>query len=101
MKVDKFSYSSKRSWGNVEIIDSSINIIDLDSVRVKFYAGVHTVHSYDFVMKKSGPLSLSNLHTYLLKIRDTVFYENNKLIRLDYSSKRDVGCFILIRSHIQ
>ena len=91
VKVDKFSYSSKRSWGNVEIIDSSINIIDPDSLRVKFYAGVHSVHSYDFVMKRSGPLNYSNIDSYTLKIRDTVFYEKNKLIRIDYSSKRDVG----------
>lgn len=91
IKVDKFSYANRESWGNVEIIKSSINIIDLDSLMIKFYAGVHTVHSYDFVMKRSGPLSLSNLHTYLLKIRDTVFYDSKKLIRLNYSNIKEEG----------
>ena len=104
-KADKFSYAKKASDGNVQILKHKLDVIDMDSVEVRVYGGVHDVHYDDFVLGRHGPLKLSRINDYDLKIKDTLEYDGRPVIQLNYSNKKsrgelyiDVNSFALIRA---
>ena len=104
-KADKFSYAKKNSDGNVQIQEHKIDVIDLDSVELRIYGGVHNVHHGDYVMARSGPLNLNKLNNYTLKIKDTLEYNGHPVIQLNFSHKKskgelyiDANSFAVIRS---
>jgi hypothetical protein len=76
----------------------------MDSVELRIYGGVHSAHSGDYVLGRYGPLKLSNLNDYNLKIKDTLEYDGRPVIQLNYSNKKskgelyiDANSFALIR----
>ena len=104
-KADKFSYAKKETDGNVQILEHKLDVIDMDSVELRIYGGVHDVHYDDFVLGRHGPLKLSKLNDYDLKIKDTLEYDGRPVIQLNYSNKKskgelyiDVNSFALIRA---
>jgi hypothetical protein len=104
-KADKFSYAKKETDGNVQILEHKLDAIDMDSVEIRIYGGIHHVHYDDFVMGRHGPLKLSRLNDYELKIKDTLVYDGRPVIQLNYSNKKskgelyiDVNSFALIRA---
>ena len=103
-KADKFSYAKKETDGNVQILEHKLDVIDMDSVELRIYGGVHSAHSGDYVLGRYGPLKLSNLNDYDLKIKDTLEYDGRPVIQLNYSNKKskgelyiDANSFALIR----
>jgi len=103
-KADKFSYTKKETDGNVQILEHKLDVIDMDSVELRIYGGVHSAHSGDYVLGRYGPLKLSNLNDYDLKIKDTLEYDGRPVIQLNYSNKKskgelyiDANSFALIR----
>lgn len=104
-KADKFSYAKKETNGNVQILKHKLDAIDMDSVEIRIYGGIHGVHYDDFVLRRHGPLKLSKLNDYDLKIKDTLEYDGRPVIQLNYSNKKskgelyiDVNSFALIRA---
>ena len=57
-KADKFSYTKKETDGNVQILEHKLDVIDMDSVELRIYGGVHSAHSGDYVLGRYGPLKL-------------------------------------------
>ncbi|MDB4643364.1 carboxypeptidase-like regulatory domain-containing protein [Flavobacteriaceae bacterium] len=105
IKADKFSYAKKETDGNVQILKHKLDVIDMDSVELRIYGGVHDVHYDDFVLGRHGPLKLSKLNDYDLKIKDTLEYDGRPVIQLNYSNKKskgelyiDANSFALIRA---
>ncbi|MGB0366815.1 MAG: hypothetical protein ACPGC8_04175 [Flavobacteriaceae bacterium] len=72
LKADKFSYAKKSASGNVQLLDHKIDVIDMDSIEIMFYGGIHSVHSNDYVLKRAGPLNINHLNNYKLTIKDTL-----------------------------
>ena len=104
-KADKFSYAKKETDGNVHILEHKLDVINMDSVEIRVYGGIHHVHYDDFVLGRHGPLKLSRLNDYELKIKDTLVYDDRPVIQLNYSNKKskgelyiDVNSFALIRA---
>ena len=104
-KADKFSYAKKASDGNVQILEHKLDVIDMDSVELRIYGGIHSAHSGDYVLGRHGPLKLSNLNDYDLKIKDTLEYDGRPIIQLNFSNKKskgelyiDANSFALIRA---
>lgn len=63
------------------------------------------MHYDNFVLGRHGPLKLSRLNDYELKIKDTLVYDGRPVIQLNYSNKKskgelyiDVNSFALIRA---
>jgi hypothetical protein len=50
--ADKFSYSQRNKFGNIQILDQQIDWDPSFTPDVRFYAGIHNVHRFDFVMNK-------------------------------------------------
>ena len=94
-KADKFSYAKKSTSGNVQLLENSIDVINMDSLKVKFYGGIHGIHYEDYVLKRGGPLTLSRLDKYRLKIKDTLSFDNRTVIQLDYQRKKNRGSFYI------
>lgn len=67
----------------------------MDSLKVRFYGGIHGIHYDDYVLKRGGPLTLSRLDKYQLKIKDTLSFDNRTVIQLDYQRKKNRGSFYI------
>lgn len=89
-EADKFSYAQKNLFGNVKVIDKQIELC-ADSTAVRFYAGAHNVHRFDYVMRKQGVLDASRIKNYTLKIKDTLFFDDKKVITMNFNSKSVSG----------
>lgn len=86
-RSDKFSYSKKNAFGNVELLDENVILYDFDSLDLRFYAGVHRVHYGDFVKARKDILEKNKVKNFDLAIQDTLSYNNLKVIKLNYKSK--------------
>jgi len=93
-EADKFSYAQKNRFGNVKIIDKKIEL-HADSTEIRFYAGAHNVHRSDYVMRKQGVLDASRIKNYILKIKDTLFFEDRKVIKMNFESKSGAGTLFI------
>ena len=67
----------------------------MDSLKVRLYGGIHGIHYDDYVLKRGGPLTLSRLDKYQLKIKDTLSFDNRTVIQLDYQRKKNRGSFYI------
>ena len=85
-RSDKFSYSKKNSFGNVELLDENVILYDFDSLDLRFYAGVHRVHYGDFVKARKDILEKNKVKNFDLAIQDTLTYNNLNVIRLNYKN---------------
>ena len=95
IKADKFSYAKKSKTGNVQVLNTAIETFDLDTLAVRFYGGAHSVHYDDYVLARKGPLTLRRLDDYKLSIKDTLHYDNQSVIQLDYRRKKSYGSFFI------
>lgn len=84
--VDKFPYSQKNTFGNIKILEKNIEWNLSERLDLKFYAGVHNIHRFDYVMNKKGILNLEKIKDFDVKILDTILYINEKVILLDYQN---------------
>ncbi len=97
--ADKFSYTKKNNHGSVKIHDKKLEIFDAD-LGIRFYAGVHNVHRFDLVMQKNGVLNRNNLEQYEISIKDTIYFDDNKVVQLEFKGKKDFGTlFIALESY--
>ena len=95
IKADKFSYAWKSRSGNVQVLNTAIETFDLDTLGVRFYGGAHSVHYDDYVLARKGPLTLRRLDDYKLSIKDTLHYDNQSVIQLDYRRNKSYGSFYI------
>lgn len=103
-RADKFPYDKKNMHGNVEIIDKDVQLFNLDSLRVRFYAGIHIMHTDDYVMRRKNFLILNKIKRYNLNIQDTLKFNNREVIALSFKNKLvggvayiDLKTFALVR----
>ena len=90
-RADKFSYNRKSDYGNVEILAEDVQLFGIDSLRVRFYAGGHIMHSQDFVMKRKNFLNSNKIKRYNLIIQDTVNFNHRQVIKLKFHNKSVSG----------
>lgn len=90
-RSDKFSYSKISSKGNVEILNNNITYFDYDSLKLRFYAGAHKIHTNDFVKLRKDILKKKSLRKFELKIEDTLVYKNMNVISLAYKDHKVKG----------
>ena len=85
VKFNKLDYSKKHKTGNLSLFkgEAKFNKVK-DSIPTIFYGVLHSVHSKDIIMNRTAPLDLKKLNDYKLTIKDTLQYENSKLIRLAF-----------------
>lgn len=103
-RADKFSYIRKSDHGNVEILEEDVQLFGIDSLRDRFYAGGHIMHSDDFVMNRKNFLNSKKIKRYNLIIQDTVNFNHCQVINLKFHNKSvsgvayiDLKAFALVR----
>ena len=89
--ADKFSYSQRNKFGNIQILDQEIDWDPSSITKVRFYAGVHNVHRFDFVMNKMGVMDISNIDDYMFKVVDTLLFDNKKTVVISFENKKVLG----------
>ena len=92
---DKFSYALKNRFGNVKLLEKKLRVFEADSLKVRFYAGIHNVHRFDWVMRKEGPLERSKQNQFQFTIKDTVFFGDKKVIQMDYKGDKKFGTLFI------
>ena len=82
---NKLDYTKKRKTGNLSLTKGEAKFHKIkDSIPTIFYGVLHSVHSNDLVMRRYIPLNLKKAGNYKLNIKDTLLYDNLKLIQLDF-----------------
>lgn len=87
IRADKFSYEKKQTSGNIELINKKIELYDYDSLDIRFYAGVHKIHTGDFVIMRNDVLTKNRLKSFNIKIEDTLAYKNTKVAKVIYQNR--------------
>ncbi len=68
LQIHKESYRNKHQRGHVKIIKGrSMAFPSLDSLNVRFIAGAHIAHRFDFVMKRKDFLSIEKMSAFFYK----------------------------------
>ncbi len=83
MEVDKFSYEKGNKFGNVTVSDGKKMVYE-DLKEIRIIAGLHNVHRFDFVMRRTAPFKDSKVEKYALSILDTVQFDTVALVRLQF-----------------
>ena len=92
LSLTNWGTPKKRKTGNLLLEKGEAKFYTIrDSIPTIFYGVLHSVHSNDFVMKKSTPLNLSELDDYKLTIEDTLFYDNLNLIKITFRTDNSHG----------
>lgn len=92
VRFNKLDYSKKSKTGNLLLEKGEATFYKMrDSIPTVFYGVLHNVHNNDFVMRRSAPLSLSQLDNYKLTIKDTLFYDNLNLIKVAFQKEGFYG----------
>lgn len=94
--VDKFSYSQKNKFGNIKVLDQKIDWDRSISQDLRFYAGVHNVHRFDFVMNKKGVIDIRNIDNFKFKLIDTLLFEKKKVIVIGFENKKYSGSLFIL-----
>ncbi|MGF1635901.1 MAG: carboxypeptidase-like regulatory domain-containing protein, partial [Cyclobacteriaceae bacterium] len=85
----KTSYSNSTKRGEIRILKGrSYFGENFDSLKMRFYAGAHDPHRFDFVIRRAGLLNKSNLDKYEFDIVDTLKYENEHLFVIAFTTKK-------------
>lgn len=93
---NKQDYTKKRREGNLSLIQGVATIHKKrDSIPSIFYGVLHSVHSQDIVMSRKWPLSSKNFEKLKLKIEDTLYLDNLKLLKLSFTSQNTRGSFLI------
>lgn len=88
IKFNKLDYSKKHKTGNLSLTKGAAKFYKMkDSIPAIFYGVLHSVQGNDIVMRRDSPLHFSKLDDYKLTIKDTLFYDNLNLIKVDFRSK--------------
>lgn len=96
MLADKFSYSQRNKFGNIRILDQQINWDHSSTLDLRFYAGVHNVHRFDFVMNKKGVIDINNIDDYTFKVIDTLLFDNKKTVVIGFENKNILGSLYIL-----
>ena len=63
---------------------------------MRFYAGVHNVHRFDFVMNKKGVIDINNIDDYTFKVMDTLLFDNKKTVVIGFENKNILGSLYIL-----
>lgn len=58
-----------------------------DSLRTKFYGGLHTIHWGDLVKARTGPLNLRSVGKYNYFVSDTTLFGSEQILVIDFEGK--------------
>ncbi len=93
---NKQDYSKTRMEGNLSILQGEATIHkNKDSIPTIFYGVLHSVHSQDVVMSRKWPLTTKKLENLKLKIVDTLFLDNLKLLKLTFTGNNSQGSLLI------
>lgn len=83
VRFNKLDYSKKSKTGNLLLTQGKATFHkSKDSIPVIFFGALHSVHSSDIVKRRRVPLQVKRINDYELIIKDTLNYDNKKLIKL-------------------
>lgn len=90
LDIYKESYEKSRNSGTVRVEEARKYESNEEHEKsgALFYASGHTAHSFDFVIRREGPLEMRRIDAYQFKITDTLQYQNKPTIRISFQSKK-------------
>ncbi|MEK9614567.1 MAG: carboxypeptidase-like regulatory domain-containing protein [Flavobacteriaceae bacterium] len=94
--ADKFSYSQRNKFGNIQVLDQQTDWDLSITPDVRFYAGVHNVHRFDFVMNKKGVIDIKNIDDYTFKAVDTLLFDDKNVVVIDFENKKFLGSLYIL-----
>ncbi|UJP66923.1 carboxypeptidase-like regulatory domain-containing protein [Mongoliitalea daihaiensis] len=101
VQADIFSYSKKNTTVNVEILDKKVELYpDYTSMGsfITISSGAYNIQRFDLIAQRSGPFKLSNISLYDFSIQDTLVYDNQEYIVMDFVSENEASGKIFINT---
>lgn len=90
VQADVFSYAEKNSAVNVEVLNKDIQLYPdyISSGReMQIVSGAYNLQRFDLIGHRSGPFKLSNIPLYDFSIQDTLVFDNQEFIVMDFISE--------------
>lgn len=101
VQADVFSYSKKNTTVNVEILDKKVELYpDYTSMGsiMTIHSGAYNIQRFDLIAQRSGLFKLSNIPLYDFNIQDTLVFDNQEYIVMDFISENEASGKLFINT---